>query len=853
MKREDIGNNETEPASSVDESARRALKDAPTDKLTRAVAKSKIAAALFAKREPVKLGRYHLLEQVGAGGMGVVWGAWDPELDRRVAIKVVKPELAAARERIVREGQALAKLSNPHVVPVYDVGVVDDQVYLVMEWVRGETLRGWADKPREIRDIVHAYREAAIGLAAAHDAGLVHRDFKPENAMLGTDGRVRVLDFGLAHAGGESGGIAGTPRYMAPEQKVPDGIMSAAVDQYAIGIALDETLPKPPPKWLAAIVAQATAEAPADRFPSMHALVAALGNDPARIRRRRVAIAGALGLAGATFAIGLRAADSAEERCAGGPAEIATAWDLAAEQKVREHLVSLGAYGTQLAQLAAPELHTYAKRWVGTQKAACRANDRGELTAALYTSQLACLTRAKVSLATVRDVLSTVTVERTAEALRAMRSLPAVEHCRLDTTPPPPSDIAERVAVVDNDVARARVLAFAVDPRALDASATAARAADTIGYPRQVGQASLVLGIAQLFQQKPGESVVSFDHAVSASLEANDTATAVEALARQIYAVGTNRGKYPLETKVVGSLELATAIAKGLTGDGAFARALYYNSIGVLKNAWDDRESARFWFREAARVRPAPSPENHELAGISGNLALVETDRTVRDQYLKREADDTEAAFGADHPFTLTARIKQAMFIEDPRRSLTLVRDQIDRYRTMHPHLARKVGQAAYQVVWLAEELGDVALAREALTWITEPSIVAYPLAEGYRALFAGEYQRTVREMTELANKLETAKDPWDRVRSVDANLIAALAAQKLDDRATAVARAEAALALLDKVELDTPLVQRRRGRLNAMLALAGAGNVAARKQAALAWARLAGGYEARIAQLTAE
>src|SRR5262245_6353055 len=168
------------------------------DKLARAVARSRVAELLFADKRPVKLGRYHLLELVGSGGMGVVWGAWDPELDRRVAIKLLNATMQTARDRIVREGQALARLSHPNVVPIYDVGVVDDRVYMVMEWVRGHSLRSFGSAPRTIAELVAVYRAAGQGLAAAHRANLIHRDFKPENAILGNDGRVRVLDFGLA-------------------------------------------------------------------------------------------------------------------------------------------------------------------------------------------------------------------------------------------------------------------------------------------------------------------------------------------------------------------------------------------------------------------------------------------------------------------------------------------------------------------------------------------------------------------------------------------------------------------------------------------------------------------------------
>src|SRR4029079_154454 len=151
--------------------------------------------------------------------------------------------------------QALGKLSHPNVVPIYDVGVIDDQVYLVMEWVQGITLRAYAKTPCSQRDLIDAYRQAGEGLAAAHRAGLIHRDFKPDNAIRGDDGRVRVLDFGLARGetkpkpdavdtptnSSDLTRGAGTPRYMPPEQ-AQGGMLTPAVDQYAWCVSLREAL-----------------------------------------------------------------------------------------------------------------------------------------------------------------------------------------------------------------------------------------------------------------------------------------------------------------------------------------------------------------------------------------------------------------------------------------------------------------------------------------------------------------------------------------------------------------------------------------------------------------------------------
>ena len=155
------------------------------------------------------LGRYSLLRKLGEGGMGVVYSAYDEELDRRVAIKLLRITAAAgAASRMLREAQAMARLSHPNVVQVYDTGELSGQVFLAMEFVQGQTLREWlggpADAPQPApkpwREVLAVYRQAGQGLAAAHAAGLVHRDFKPDNVLVGADGRVRVLDFGLARS-----------------------------------------------------------------------------------------------------------------------------------------------------------------------------------------------------------------------------------------------------------------------------------------------------------------------------------------------------------------------------------------------------------------------------------------------------------------------------------------------------------------------------------------------------------------------------------------------------------------------------------------------------------------------------
>jgi serine/threonine protein kinase/tetratricopeptide (TPR) repeat protein len=172
-------------------------------------------------------GRYVLLGRLGSGGMGVVDAAYDPTLDRKVALKLLRPNDGgtvdtAARGRLLREARALARLSHPNVVHVYEVGTLEDQqVYIAMEYIEGQTLQAWQKEARRpFRDVLARYRAAGHGLQAAHEAGLVHRDFKPDNVILGKDGRVVVLDFGLAVA----------PEASAPAEAVTAPVETATSD-----------------------------------------------------------------------------------------------------------------------------------------------------------------------------------------------------------------------------------------------------------------------------------------------------------------------------------------------------------------------------------------------------------------------------------------------------------------------------------------------------------------------------------------------------------------------------------------------------------------------------------------------
>ncbi|HVG61667.1 MAG TPA: tetratricopeptide repeat protein [Hyalangium sp.] len=221
------------------------------------------------------VGRYLILERVGQGGMGVVYAAWDPDLGRRVAIKLLRTDKphaegrSVAQARLLREAQAMAKVSHPHVISIFDVSTLGEDVFLAMEYVDGSNLRRWLkEQPRPWRQVLDVYLAAGRGLAGAHAAGLVHRDFKPDNVLLGKDGRVRVTDFGLARLAAEEeaeagvstlpdltslddgpglsqltreGVVVGTPRFMAPEQ-IRGSAPDARSDQFSFCVALYHAL-----------------------------------------------------------------------------------------------------------------------------------------------------------------------------------------------------------------------------------------------------------------------------------------------------------------------------------------------------------------------------------------------------------------------------------------------------------------------------------------------------------------------------------------------------------------------------------------------------------------------------------
>ncbi len=301
------------------------------------------------------VGRFRILERIGGGGMGVVFAAHDPELDRKVALKLLRADLAQgapgeeARARLLREAKAMARLAHPNVIGVHDVGALGEEIFLAVEFVDGQTLGAWVrERPRSWREVLAVYIQAGRGLAAAHEAGLVHRDFKPDNALVGRDGRVRVTDFGLVRSttlpwpaltpppvpvGGEVSlkdaltrayQLLGTPGYMAPEQ-LEGRAADERSDQFSFCVALFEALfgerpfrgkniqelrdairhAKPAfpvrsrvPLGVRRALARGLAPSPFDRHASMDALLRELESARRIARRWWYAAAGGAALAG---------------------------------------------------------------------------------------------------------------------------------------------------------------------------------------------------------------------------------------------------------------------------------------------------------------------------------------------------------------------------------------------------------------------------------------------------------------------------------------------------------------------------------------------------------------------------
>ncbi|MCR9163671.1 MAG: protein kinase domain-containing protein [Nannocystaceae bacterium] len=383
--------------------------------------------------------RYLILHQVGAGGMGVVYAAWDHELDRKVALKVVAPGAdARAQARLVREAKAMAAVGHPNVVTVYEVGRAEAGVYIAMEYLEGGTLRHWLDGRAPWREVVSMFVRAGRGLAAAHAAGVVHRDFKPDNVLLGGS-RPCVVDFGLAreapspgHGRARRGETtpAGTPAYMAPEQR--DALTPGpAADQYAFAAALWEglfgVLPSSGragdgagvPRRLRKVLERALEQDPEDRFVSVEALLGAL--ERAARRRPWPMLAAAL-----VVGVGVAAGAAARPRtCANVGARWRDAWGPEARAQVQERFRATNApHAAAAYERFQEQFERYTAGWVDAAAEVCAHPDRPR--AAL---RRRCLDARQTRAIALLDGLEGLTADQVELAVTSVFELPPVTDC----------------------------------------------------------------------------------------------------------------------------------------------------------------------------------------------------------------------------------------------------------------------------------------------------------------------------------------------------------------------------------------------------------------------------------------
>ncbi len=520
----------------------------------RAIAEARLR--LFGVASDLRIGRYRIERRLGAGGMGEVYLAHDDQLDRKVAIKRVLTTFTSEREqvRLRSEARALAKLSHANVVLVYEIGEHEQRTFLAMEFVDGQTLSVWlAESPRPWPAVLDRFLAAGRGLAAAHQAGVVHRDFKPDNVLLGHDGSVRVADFGLAIAGegeregereGEGergasatrltlGSVAGTIRYMAIEQLIGESV-DAHSDQFSFCVALYEALwaeppfalgsleqrahalatdePKPPrgsrvPAGLWRVVRRGLARAPEHRWPDMPSLLEALERLP---RRRRWAIAAGLTAPILAVVIGAQAVLAERERnatilaCAAEGQAIDDDWNDEVRANLERAFVATGReFAPTTWQLTAARMDSFAREWAELRTQSCRATEvEHTQTEELRGQTAACLDDARASFRALADTWAQADDTMVLHATMAVAGLPVLATCtdkawlasRVKARP----DIAPAVARARARLERVRALKLAVQfDRGLAEARSVLADAELLGWAPLIVEARLAVGDMQ--------------------------------------------------------------------------------------------------------------------------------------------------------------------------------------------------------------------------------------------------------------------------------------------------------------------------------------------------------------------
>lgn len=451
----------------------------PSDDAVASVLKAKVLHGLIGPEEAApSVGRFQVLEVLGTGANGIVYAAYDPMLDRRVAVKLLSRPDPNDRSSLLEEARTLAKLRHPNVITVHEAGTVDDDVFIAMEYVGGGSLRHWLEGNHSDDEIVERLLDTARGLAAAHAAGIAHGDFKPDNVLVEGDG-TWVADFGLARStqSDDAAAAGGTPLYMSPERLEGEPPTEAG-DQFAFGVTLIEALTgeRPfvgrtvlelrelmtaPPKLSRRhpaldVALRCVRPEPRDRHPSMRAVVEAL--EPATSGVKRL-FGPAVLLATVVVAVAVVTAVREDDPCAGGTKLAATALSDpdAVSGALQSHAASVdpGVVGRATARLV-----DYADAWADEHRRVCEAT---RVTAtqsdSLHDLRMDCLDRRLSELrALARATASVTTASEATRALAAIDTLVPLSTCgeaQVTDRDRAPPESAEAVATARTDLADA--------------------------------------------------------------------------------------------------------------------------------------------------------------------------------------------------------------------------------------------------------------------------------------------------------------------------------------------------------------------------------------------------------------